>query len=581
VLCCVLLLVATVPGTGAAARSVAANETSQQRAVVVIFEDDARVNETAITAVGGTVTGGKAVDVVPALFARVHDEAIPRLRAHPDVRRVEYDRPVEVPPVEDDQRAAITTSDAGRETGMSEVVPWGIDRIGARTAAGQVNDTAESNVTVAVLDTGIDYDHEDLDGSVVWGVDVVDGTEYGVDAADDVDGHGTHVAGTIAAQENAVGVVGTSPNVRLYSIQVLGPNGGTISDVVEGLDQALKGPDGTVGTDDDADVISMSLGGQSSTIAEREAIRRATNESVPVIVSAGNNGDGDPDSDEVSYPARYDDAIAVAATDVNDEIPEFSSEGPSIDIAAPGVSTLSTYPNDDYVRFSGTSMAAGHVSGTVAMMIAQDTRDGTRDLTVEDLEAQLAATTVDVGPSGSDNLSGAGLVDSDRAVELAGVQPRIVAEQDDLIANETVAFAVVRGDTGQRTSAVVQVAGSTYSVDENTTARHVFDTAGTYTLTAIVPTGTDYEYVISETVTVSPGDVTGDGAIATNVDDDEQYEDVNGDRVVNVVDVQALFANIDDPVVQANPQSFDFNQDGTVNVVDVQRLFAELSEPSE
>lgn len=579
--CCTLLITAIIPGIIATAEPESANETSQQQAVIVIFENDASVNESVITTVGGTVTGGETVDVIPVLFARVDKNAIQQLQTHPDVRRIERDKAVKVPPNKKDQRRTITTSDPVRRTDASEVVPWGISRTGASTATRNINDTTESDVTVAVLDTGIDYDHEDLNESVVWGVDVVGELDFGIEEATDVNGHGTHVAGTIAARENGIGVVGTSPNVQLYSIQVLSENGGTVSTLVEGIDQALKGPDGRMGTDDDADVISVSLGGQSRTVAEREAIERATNESVPVIVSAGNNGDGNPETDNVSYPARYEDTISVAAVNRNNKIPEFSSEGPSVDIAAPGVDTLSTYPNDNYVEFSGTSMAVGHVSGTVAMMIARDRIDGTRDLTVEDIGAQLAATSKDIGPSGRDNFSGAGLVSSDRAVEIVGVQPQIVVAQKNLLLNETVSFTVIRGDTGQRTSAVVKVAGSTYSVDENTTVQHVFDTVGTYRVIANVPTGTDYEYVISETVTVNPGNVTGTGAIATNVDNDGQYEDVNGDGVVNVVDVQALFANMDSPEIQASPESFDFNQDGIVNVVDVQRLFAELSETME
>jgi subtilisin family serine protease len=542
----------------------------------VIFNSQDSINETAIRAVGGTITGGESVDILPAVFAKIDESAISRLETHPDVRRVEYDRAVDVPPIDSDRRAAVSTSQATRVEEGSDVVPWGIDRINARKATEQVDATAESNVTVAVLDTGIDYDHEDLTGSVTWGVDVIGETEYGVEEADDVDGHGTHVAGTIAARENAVGVVGVSTDVQLYSIQVLGPDGGRLSDVVKGIDQALKGPDGVAGTSDDADVISMSLGGESGTVALREAIERATNQSVPVVVAAGNEGNGDSETDDVLYPARYDETIAVAATDLDDDVPRFSSEGPSIGVGAPGVDTVSTYPDDQYARLSGTSMATGHVSGTVALMIAVDLRDGQQDLEPHDILAQLEVTAKDIERPGSDDFSGAGLVNATRAVSLAATQPELVIDDREVLTGETVEAYVVQSRTNQRIPATVSIAETDYSVNETTSARHRFNSTGTYTVTATVVTESGYEYVTSETVSVAIGNILNNGQPARDLDTDSRYEDINGDGDLNVVDVQALFANLDDAVIKNNPEAFDFNGDGQVDVVDIQRLFDEL-----
>lgn len=541
----------------------------------MIFDDAESVNETAVSAVGGTVTGGESVDVVPALFARVSTEAIPRLQSHPDVRRIEYDTPVETPPVEGDRTVEITASDATQDGAGSEVVPWGIDRIRSREANERVGNATESNVTVAVLDTGIDYDHEDLAGSVTWGVDVTGGVEYGKAEADDVEGHGTHVAGTIAARQNAVGVVGTDPNVELYAIRVLDRDGGSVSDVIEGIDQALKGPDGVVGTEDDADVISMSLGSQSGTVALREAIERATDRSVPVVVAAGNDGDGDGDTDNVSYPARYDDTIAVAATDFDDRVPEFSSEGPAIDLAAPGVGTLSTYPNDRYTRLSGTSMATGHVSGTVAMIIAEDLRDGKRDYEPDDIETQLEVTARDIDRSGTDRVSGAGLVDARAAVDVASLQPRIVVSNPEILTGEQVEVYVVRSETRQRIPASVRIADAEYAVDRNSAARYTFTSSGTYSITATVSAESGYEYTVTDSVTVRLGNVVGNGQPAGDIDNDGRYEDVNGDGNANVVDAQALFVRLDGPIVRNNTKAFDFNGDGGVDILDVQALYRE------
>lgn len=553
----------------AAAGTNADTQATHQSAVIVLFADDERVNETVITDVGGVVTGGESLAVLPALFARVDTQAISTVQTHPDVRRVEYDNRVVAP-----------ASHTLQSPSSTDFVPWGIDRIDARRAADGVSDDAEANVTVAVLDTGIDYDHVDLESAVVWGVDVVGPTEYGLDAADDVDGHGTHVAGTIAARENGLGVVGVAPTVELYSIQVLGPSGGTTSDLIQGVDQALKGPDGTIGTDDDADVISTSLGGRFPSAAEREAIQTATDLGVPVVAAAGNTGDGDPTTDDVIYPARYNASIAVGATGISDETPTFSSDGSAVDIVAPGVSTLSTVPGDSYAQFSGTSMATAHATGIVALMIAEDSQDGTRDLRVDQIRAMLGATARDVGPSGPDTFSGHGLVNATGAVDTVRSRPVIVTSHEPAVVGESVELRVVEVATGMPISATLEVEGVVHQVNESVGVTYRSDTAGTVAVTATVPVETGYTYTVGKTLVVSPGDVTGDTVPANDVNLDGQFEDVNGDGTANIVDVQALFANLANPVVQDNPSSFDFNGDGVVNVVDVQRLYAELTAPT-
>lgn len=235
-------------------------------------------------------------------------------------------------------------------------IPWGITRINAISAASTVD---ESSVIVAILDTGMDLDHPDLAALYVWGYDVVNQDTL----PDDDHGHGSHCAGTIAGIDNEIGVVGVAPNVGLYILKVLNRRGsGTDAQVATGILMATNGPDATPGTSDDADIISMSLGGTYSVEIE-DAVAYAISYGVVVVAATGNDG-----ADVPSYPAGYDGVIKVGATDINDDVADFSNRGETI--LAPGVSVYSTYKNAGYATMSGTSMATPHVAGVCALAIA-------------------------------------------------------------------------------------------------------------------------------------------------------------------------------------------------------------------
>ncbi len=254
-------------------------------------------------------------------------------------------------------------------------IPWGISRINADTAQTQVDETG---VNVAIIDTGLDMDHEDLGGLFVWGYSYYEqgasGGWFGsapiVEAecttanpnpCNDDNNHGTHVAGTIAAQDNTVGVLGVAPDVNLYIFKALDSDGsGAYSAIAGSITKATDGPDGVAGTADDADVISMSLGGSSGTVELENAINYALNNGVVVVAATGNDGASTP-----SYPAAYPGVIKVGAIDVNNNIASFSNRGE--DLFAPGVDVLSSISTGGYDRYDGTSMATPHVAGVVAL----------------------------------------------------------------------------------------------------------------------------------------------------------------------------------------------------------------------
>ncbi len=270
---------------------------------------------------------------------------------------------------------------------------------------------------VAVLDTGIYYSHTDLQGAVVYcivslnnGATFYKGTN--LRNCNDPNGHGTHVAGIIAARLNGAGVAGAAPKVRLYAVRVLSASGsGYISDIARGIIESTKGPDGVAGTADDADIISMSLGGPHSDTLYN-AVKYAYSYGVVLVAAAGNDGASSP-----SYPAAYPEVIAVGAVDINYNVPSWSNRNP--DVVAPGVDILSTYKNNQYAYMSGTSMACPHVSGVVALMQAIRQAFGLRKLTPDEVKYIIINTAIDLGSSGYDSLYGYGLVDAEYAVYVA------------------------------------------------------------------------------------------------------------------------------------------------------------------
>lgn len=230
---------------------------------------------------------------------------------------------------------------------------WGINRVHAPAAWPL---TEGKGVKVAVIDTGIDTGHPELSGSVDGGYSAITKTENPADYQDD-NGHGSHVAGTIAAKKDGKGVVGVAPKARLYAVKVLDADGsGNLSDVIDGIVWAAKNK---------MDVANMSLGAPVDSEAMKRAVRFARGSGVVVVAAAGNSGGS------VGFPGAYEDTIAVAASDSADKLAGFSSRGPEVDFIAPGVDVLSAKMGGGFASYSGTSMAAPHVAGLAALAVSQ------------------------------------------------------------------------------------------------------------------------------------------------------------------------------------------------------------------
>ncbi len=236
-------------------------------------------------------------------------------------------------------------------------MPWGVARVKAPDAwsSGQ-----GAGVKVAVIDTGIDCTHPDLQCDFSQGVNLLD---QGSTPMDDNE-HGTHVSGTIAGRGNgSKGVLGVAPKATLIAVKVLDADGaGSLSDIIKGIDWAT-----TAGVD----VINMSLGGPSGSTALQRAVSKALSAGVVVVCAAGNSG---PNPDTVGFPGGYPGVIAVAASDNNDKVASFSSRGDAVAFIAPGVNITSTVPGGGYTKLSGTSMASPHVAGLAALAVERGAR---------------------------------------------------------------------------------------------------------------------------------------------------------------------------------------------------------------
>jgi subtilisin len=278
-----------------------------------------------------------------------------------------------------------------------QVIDWGVSLVQAPQMWSM---TKGEGVKVAVLDTGIDASHPDLAANFVKGKNFTtsNSSDY-----HDRQGHGTHCAGVIAGCDNMVGIVGVAPRAQLYIGKVLGDNGsGSLQAIVNGIDWAIA---------EKVDIISMSLGcSEDPGEAFHDAFRRARAAGIVIIAASGN------ENTSVGWPAAYEECIAVGAVDNTFGRASFSNFGQELDVAAPGVDILSTYPVGRYAKLSGTSMATPMVAGVAALMQAFCRNMGVV-ATPDKIVQMITERSVDMGQAGDDDMFGNGLINVSRMVK--------------------------------------------------------------------------------------------------------------------------------------------------------------------
>ncbi len=315
---------------------------------------------------------------------------VDRLRTHPSVRYVEFDRTYRP---------------------LSQTTPWGVDRVGATPDRTTTIDAGA--VDIAILDSGIDATHPDLQSNVGNGVSFTSSLgllSEGPNASGalgaglvgpldsdqpdwhDTTGHGTHIAGIAAGSNDDNGIVGVAPSATLHAVRVLGSFGvGSTSDIAAGIDYVV---------DQGWDVANLSLGGAQPSAVVKDACQHAIENDTLLVAATGNNG---PCSNCVRYPAAYPMVIGVGATTTDDSYASFSARGPNTDIVAPGQSIRSSYATSvaSYKTLSGTSMASPHVGAAGGLLLASG-------YSAESAKDRLLATAEDIGLS--QNEAGSGLL---------------------------------------------------------------------------------------------------------------------------------------------------------------------------
>ena len=288
---------------------------------------------------------------------------------------------------------AIYTASVEPLQGSEYTDSWGVVHVGAYAAHASGN--RGTGIKIAVIDTGIDYTHEDLDDNYGGGYDFVFEDDDPFD--DNTRSHGTHVAGILAAEENGTGVVGVAPEAEIYALKVLdGAGFGSLEWIIAAIEWAVE---------NNMDIANLSLEGPDFQSLE-DACDSAYASGLLLVAAGGNTNGG-----VVKYPGGYDSVIAVTGTDATDDKAYFSPVGPELELAAPGVEILSTVRGGGYSTLDGTSQAAPHVAGAAALFFLTNPPDDNENGMIHDeVREMLKATATDLGEEGFDNTFGFGLL---------------------------------------------------------------------------------------------------------------------------------------------------------------------------
>lgn len=262
---------------------------------------------------------------------------------------------------------------------FSQTIDWGLVKLDIPKLHSQ--GYTGKGVKIGIIDSGCDINHKDLK--------IASHRDFtGSGTAEDSTGHGTHVAGIIAAQGNSYGVIGVAPDAEIHIYKALDGQKGSIKSVTSAISAAIN---------DGMDIINMSLGATQGTKTLENLCKKAKDRGIVIVVASGNSG-----AEQKFYPASYDECIAVGAIDESMRVAYFTSYGEQLDVVGPGARILSTHLNNGYAVLSGTSMASPFISGCLALM-----KQAGIDLTYEN----ITKSTIDIESPNFDKKSGYGILD--------------------------------------------------------------------------------------------------------------------------------------------------------------------------
>jgi subtilisin family serine protease len=436
-------IIAAFAVSAGASREAAATAPPDSRTgdIIVRFHDDATLLDVAGALEASETEAIKTTNLTDIALVEPEDgasvdDAIAALESDPNVMYAEPDYRVTIDVVPNDTHYGSQ---------------WHYPKIGL--PATWDGTTGSSTVIVAVIDTGVELTDAELDSKITTGANA--GYDFVNDDTNPTDdhGHGTHVAGTIAAEtNNGTGVAGVCWACKIMAVKVLDNTGsGSTLDVAAGIDWAR-----THG----AKVANLSLGSLGSGVTLQNAVNNAYNAGLVVVGAAGNNaGDADTSDDGVMYPGAYANAIAVGATDSSDNRASFSNYGPELDVTAPGVGILSTVMGSGYQSWSGTSMATPHVAGAAGLLASAGITDPAM------IRSRLTSTATDLGAGGFDNFYGHGRINVDLAIDVSESNPPSVNITSPAAGATLSGTSVTIAATASDDSSIQKVrfwAGSTY-----------------------------------------------------------------------------------------------------------------------
>ncbi|MBP2002751.1 subtilisin family serine protease [Paenibacillus shirakamiensis] len=257
-------------------------------------------------------------------------------------------------------------------------IPWGVRHIHAPEVWSV---STGHQIRIGVIDTGADFSHPDLRHSMGRGINLLNRNLM----PHDDNGHGTHIAGTIAAAGGSDGIIGVAPRAAILPVKAFDHNGSAyVSDIILGIDWCVR---------NQVDIINMSFGMRSKSKSLLNVVNKALQAGIVIVASAGN----DTKSRSVDYPARYTQTISVGATDRNRRIASFSNRGAHVDIYAPGEKIYSAWLGGKHKEMNGTSMATSHVSGAIALLLAH--RPGISPAEIKQLLRRSARPLAGAGKS--------------------------------------------------------------------------------------------------------------------------------------------------------------------------------------